>query len=261
MPIVTNENLVKRNRKTATYLFFASLTILGVGFFVANGQILGLMDPEEMDPLLYSLIMPAVLMLGFLATIISVRMTNLWIRMPRPENAIQEGLKGLGSKSALYNYYHFPARHVLVSPQGVFAIITRYQDGRFTVKGDKWKHHRSAIGRIFAIFRMDGIGNPTQEAIDAAKYIRYITEDYDPDLEIQPLILFVDPRAQIEIEDPLVPVLHTDPKKEPNLKNFLRDLKKAEDMRGPANIDEFIQEFELATLDFDGSAAPQQQEA
>jgi hypothetical protein len=259
MRIVTNETLVKRNRKTATYLFFASLTILGVGFFVANGQILGLMDPEEMDPLIYSLIMPAVLLMGFLATIISVRMTNLWIRMPRPEKAILEGLKGLGAKSALYNYYHFPARHVLVSPQGVFAIITRYQDGRFTVKGDKWKHHRSPVGRIFAIFRMDGVGNPTQEAIEAAKYIRYITEDYDPDLEIQPLVIFVDSRANIEIEDPVVPVLHTDSKKEPNLKNYLRDLKKAENMRGPQNIDEFIQEFELATLGtYDGVAQHQE---
>lgn len=259
MRIVTNETLVKRNRKTATYLFFASLTILGVGFFVANGQILGLVDPEEMDPVLYSLIMPAVLMMGFLATIISVRMTNLWIRMPRPEKAIQEALKGLGGKSAIYNYYHFPARHVLVCPQGVFAIITRYQDGRFSVTGDKWKHHRSTIGRLFAIFRMDGVGNPTREAIEAAQYIRYITEDYDPDLEIQPLIVFVDPRANIEIENPVVPVLHADSKKEPNLKNFLRDMKKADDLRGPDNIEEFIQEFELATLEFDASVAQQQE--
>lgn len=247
MRIVTNAELAKRNRKIATMLFFASLIILISGFFVANGQLLGIDSLETFDPIIYVSVMPVVLLVGFTSTLISVRMTNLWVRQPRPEDVIQNNLKGLSKKSALYNYFHFPARHVLVCPQGIFVIITRFQDGRFTVKGDRWKTHRGFISQIFTIFRLDGIGNPTQEAQDAAAYIQSIVEGYDPDIKVQPLILFVDPRAELEIEDPVVPVLYGDPKREPSLKNYLRDIDKEENS-GPENLAEFIQEFEDATL-------------
>lgn len=212
MRIVTNEALVKRNKKIATRLFFFSLAVLFLGFFVANGQLLGLSAAEEANPTLYFLAMPLVLAVGFSTTLISVRMTNLWVRQPRPEDAIQLNLKGLSSKSALYNYFHFPARHVLICPQGVFPIVTRFQDGKFSVNGSKWRTHRNPISQFFAIFRMDGIGNPTRDAEEAGNLIKFIVEDYDPEVPVQPLIVFVDPRAQITINDPDIPVLYTDRK-------------------------------------------------
>jgi hypothetical protein len=248
MRIVTNERLVKRNKSVATYLFFVSLLILITGFFIANGQLLGFDMLETLDPVLYVWIMPVVLLLGFMSTMISVRMTNLWVRRPRPEEAIQAGLKGISNKSAIYSYFHFPARHVLICPQGVFAIITRFQDGKFTVEGDRWKTHRGCVGQFFSFFRLDNIGNPTREAQEAAAYIRYIIEDYDPDLEVQPLIIFVDPRADVTIIDPTVPVLYADPKLKPNLKDYLRDLAKLPEQKGPEDLADFIEEFEAATL-------------
>ncbi len=78
-----------------------------------------------------TLVQTAILPIAFITTIVSVRMTNLWVRQPRPEVVIREGLKGLSNKSVLYSYYHFPARHVLICPQGVFAMVTRFQDGRY----------------------------------------------------------------------------------------------------------------------------------
>jgi hypothetical protein len=250
MRVVTNEKLVKRNRAWATRLFFMSLLILISGFFIANGQLFGLEALEELDPVVYVSIMPVVLLVGFTSTLISVRMTNLWIRQPRPEVAIHTSLKGLGSKSALYNYFHFPARHVLVCQQGVFPIVTRFQDGRFSVKNDKWKAHKNVISQFFTIFRLDGIGNPAYEAEQAAAYIRSIVEEYDPDLLVQPLIIFVDPRAEVNIEDSTAPVLFADPKKKPNLKEYLRDLAKEQgsEPRGPKDFNDFIEEFEDATL-------------
>jgi hypothetical protein len=250
MQIVTNETLVKRNRKFATILFVFSMIILGIGFFVANGSLLGFNTIESTDPALYMLCMPAVLLVGFAATLASVRMTNLWLRPPHPEDAIQENLKGLSNKSRLYNYYHFPARHVLICPQGIFVIVTRFQDGRFAVKDDKWKTHRSFIGRTFSLFRLDGLGNPTRDALQAAEFIRNITEGYDPDLMVQPLIMFISPRAEVEIEDSTVPVLYADPKTKPNLKEHLRDIQKAKNMQGPKDLEDFIEEFEAATLEY-----------
>lgn len=251
MRILTNEQLVEKNKKTATRLFFFSLAILGVGFIVANGQLLGIEALQNINAGIYFTLMPLVLLVGFVTTLISVRMTNLWIRVPRPEDAIQLNLKGLSNKSALYNYLHLPARHVLICPQGIFAITTRYQEGRFGVKGRKWRTIRNPIGALFSIFRMDSLGNPTVEAEDAAQHIRQIIEEYDPELEVKPVIIFVSERVDLEIEDPTIPVFYADPKRNPNFKDYLRDLQKSGQMKGPDDLETFVEDFEAATLDFE----------
>lgn len=249
MRVVTNEPLVEKNKTWATRLFFFSLAVLFGGFFIANGQLLGLNIVDEIGTDLYLLLMPLVLAVGFTTTVISVRMTNLWIRQPRPEEVIKEGLKGISNKSGLYSYHHLPARHVLVCPQGLFVIVTRFQEGQYGVKGSRWRTFRNPISRLLSIFRFDGIGNPTVEAQQAAEYVRFLVEDYDPDLHPQPLIVFTDPRAEIKIEDPDVPVLYADSKKEPSLKSYIKGLDKSPSLGEPDQLDQFIQEFEAVTLD------------
>ena len=123
MRIVTNQRLAKRNRQIAFWLMIGTLGVL-VGSFLLMMQ-----NPIEGNPEISALVLlfqVLVLPVAFVLTLVSVRMTNLWARPPRPEDAIEEGLKGLSNKSVLYNYYHFPARHVLICPQGVFAIVTRW---------------------------------------------------------------------------------------------------------------------------------------
>lgn len=244
MRIETNEKLIKRNKQIATYLFLFSMTILIGGFFIANGQAFGIEALQNFSDALYLLVMPIVLIVGMTSTLFSVRMTNLWVRMPRPENVIEGGLKGIGKKAVLYNYYHFPARHVLIAPQGVFAIITRYQDGSFTVEGDRWKTHRSALNRLFSIFRLDGIGNPTQDALQAAAHVQRIFQSIGINAPVQPLIIFVDPRAKLELKSSQVPVLFADSKLFPNLKDYLKDIPK--DQQSPLSA-EAIDRFDEIT--------------
>ncbi|MBA3871691.1 MAG: NERD domain-containing protein [Anaerolineae bacterium] len=221
MRIETNNELIKRNRRTANILFFFSMGILIAGFLVANLQL----TAKDGVTLLISVVAPwIVLPLGFISTLISVRMTNLWVRQPRPEKAIPAGLKGLSKRSVLYNYYHFPARHVLVAPQGVFAIVTRYQDGRYIVNGEKWQSPGGPFAAIGRFFRRDAIGDPTADAHKAAAYVKGLIEKTLPNVEVQPLIIFVDPKARLEINDSSVPVLYSDENKEPNLRDFIRQL-------------------------------------
>src|SRR5215207_4056948 len=130
MRVETNSKLVRRNRQIAQYLFFFSFGVLLLGLFVTNQQAASM---QANDLLLGGILPSLVVLLAFITTITSVRMTNMWVREPRPEVALREGLKGLSNKSVLYNYYHLPARHVLIAPQGVFVITTRFQEGRFTV--------------------------------------------------------------------------------------------------------------------------------
>lgn len=257
MRIETNDFLIKRNRRIATTLFFFSLAVLIFGFFAANGQFLGFDVFATLGDTGYLVVMPLVLLIGFTATVISVRMTNLWIRQPRPEEAIAQGLKGIGSKAVLYNYLHMPARHVLIAPQGVFAITTRFQDGHFIVKNDRWKQRRSLFGLLFSVFRMDGVGDPLFDAELAADHIQDIVDDIAPDIEVQPIIVVVDPRAIIEIEDePSVPIVYAlqkagDKKLSPNLKDYLREVAKENHQ---TLTPEQIEAFEEATIFWDEQA-------
>lgn len=242
MRVETNERLARRNRQIAQYLFFATFGILILGLFVINQQASTLTDDNV---LLVTLMQAAVLPVAFITTIISVRMTNLWVRQPRPEVVIREGLKGISNKSVLYNYYHFPARHVLICPQGVFAMVTRFQEGHFTVEGENWKTRKTALSRVLSIFRFDNIGNPSADALRAAAHVKALLQSIAPDVEVQPVVVFVDPKAEVVAIQSKVPVVYPMGKRSPVLKDLLRDTGKDKRM---SLTPEQIEAFEAATL-------------
>ncbi len=213
----TNTALVKRNKQIAQYLFLFSFAVL-IAAFIFNFNF----NPQSATSSLELLIPLIALPVGLIATLASVRMTNLWVREPRPEDALREGFKGLSNKSVLFNYYHLPARHVLICPQGVFAITTRYQDGSFTVNGDQWSTAGGTMAALMRGFRRDGIGNPNQDALNAAAHVKKMLANIAPDVEVKPLIVFIDPRAQISVENPVIPVLYANPKQKPNLMEYMR---------------------------------------
>ena len=253
MRIVTNKKLARRNRKITNYLFFGTFGALILGFIVINASLFTNETPDMLTLIAQSAVLPV----AFVLTIVSVRMTNLWARVPRPEKAIEDGLKGLSNKSVLYNYYHFPARHVLICPQGVFAIVTRWHDQQFVLRDEKFRSKRSLISKLFSAIRFDGIGKPFRDAEFAREHIQGAISAVAPDVTVQSLIVFVDPSADVEFESkPVTPVLYADPKKSPNLKEFMRDAKRLlSDAAGDAKnaslmplSDEQIEAFEQATV-------------
>ena len=253
MRIVTNKKLARRNRKMTNYLFFGTFGALILGFVVINASLFTNQAPDMLTLIAQSAVLPV----AFVLTIISVRMTNLWARLPRPETAIADGLKGMSNKSVLYNYHHFPARHVLICPQGVFAIVTRWHDQAFSFRDGKFKSKRNILSKLFSAIRFDGIGKPIRDAELARDILQRRIDEVAPDVQAQSLIVFVDPAAEIEFEtEPELPVLYADPKRSPNLKTFMRDAKRQlADPDGKASnaalmplSDEQIAAFEAATL-------------
>lgn len=242
MRVETNEKLLRRNRKVAQYMFFASFGVPIIGLFLINQQAA---TPTSQSLIIGFVVPLLVLPAAYIITMLSVRMANLWVRVPRPEVVIPEGLKGVSSKSVLYNYFHLPARHVLITPQGVFAMVTRFQEGQFAVDGDKWMTRKSALGRIFGVFRMDGIGNPTEDAQRAALRVKKLLEPIAPDVPVQPVIVFVDSRAQVTIDKSDVPVVYANSKRDPSLKDYIRGLAKE---KSASLTPEQIEAFEEATL-------------
>jgi hypothetical protein len=224
MRIVTNEQLAKRNKQIAQYSFFASFVVPVGGLLLLNQE---RTDASSTTSLLMGFVLPLLILpVAYVIMMFAIRLSNLWVRQPRPEVVIPESIKGLSNKSVIYNYCFFPARHLIFAPQGVFAIITRFQDGSYSVNGSKWISHKSALNRALTIFRMDGIGDPFGDAQKAADHVKDILSSIAPDVPVQPLVVFVDPRVQLDIHDPALPVVHANPKMTFSLKDYLRDVAK-----------------------------------
>lgn len=251
MRVELNKKRVQRNRRLATMTFLLTLGVLVGGFIVINLPLFTGETPAGIFLVLQALLLPV----AFILTVTSVRLTNQWARQPYPNEAINEGLKGVSKKSVVYHYHHAPAEHLLIAPQGVFAIVTRWHRGEHTNQGRTWKTKRSALGRVASLIRMDGIGNPTEDAERAAAHAQQLLDKVAPDagIRVKPLVVFLDPSAELEIEEPVVPVLYASDKAEPNLTEYMRELNRQQkdDMQQKARLplsDEQIAAFEEQTV-------------
>src|SRR5688572_17440557 len=247
MRIVANKRLMDRNRQITTNLFLVTFVVLIGGFFFVNISLFtGERAPD--DPLLL-LAQALVLPVAFIFTLFSIRMTNLWARRPYPEDVIGDNIKGLSNKSVLYHYFHIPARHVLICPQGVFTITTRWHNGKFDAKEDHWRSKAGMMSRLFSTMRMDGIGNPSLDAERHAAHVQKIVDKVAPGVTVRPLILLVDPNVQVSVEKSKIPVLFNDPKRD-NVTSYLRELNKqsGDSKKGAMPLTEHqIAEFEKAS--------------
>ncbi len=222
MRVETNDRVIKRNRQIAQYSFFVSMGVWLSSMLVTFPGILG----DRADTGAFSILevgLTFALPFALVLALFAIHMTNLWIREPRPEQAIREGLKGVSKKSVLYHYYHSPAKHVLIAPQGVFVLIVRWQQGLIEVDGDKWRQKRSLAARIGGAFRLDNVGDPINESKRAINYLERVLEPIAPDVDVQAIVVLTDPRAELDETDSTLPIVYADEKNKRSLKNYLRN--------------------------------------
>ncbi len=220
MRVVINEAQINRNRKISHILFFVSLAGMGVGFFYTWTQ-----PAASSTSQISCLILPVLLLM----TLTSVRMANQWIREPRPVTVLADALKGLGQKYTLFHHV-LPTPHVLIGPEGVFTLTVVWQERSYRIEGKKWRGDEGVIRKLNGYLRQDLIGNPFQEALYQAQQVQKLVDKVEPGskVEVQPLIVLINPKASFEAEDPVIPVLYADSKRKPALRLYLRDLKKSE---------------------------------
>lgn len=218
MRVVTNEAHVARNRKISHALFFISLAGMVGGFLYSINS-----DATTANQI-SCFILPILLLL----TLTSVRMANNWIREPRPETVLAETFKGMGNKYTLFHYL-LPAPHVLIGPEGVFTLTTLWHEKRYSVSGRKWHGDGGLLQRLLGYMRQDLLGNPFQEAEFQAQQVQRLVDKIAPDsdIDVQPLVVFFSPKVEVDIEDPVIPVLFADAKRKPNLRQYLREQKGA----------------------------------
>lgn len=222
MRVLTNELKIKRGRRTGTIFFFVSLAILTGGLLLTNL----LPFSEEILVFVPCLVMP----LGLASTLLSVRLTNEYVRLPRPEDALYDALEGIDKRSVMFCYFP-PAPYILITRHGVYTFTIRYQMGRFAVKGDTWidPRARNPIRRFFAFMSQDLLGDPFKDAKTHAANVQAILDRALPDaeIEVQPIVVFLSGRAEIEMTDPALPVVYSKADKKPNIKTALREDKRA----------------------------------
>ena len=194
MRVTTNTKLIKRRAKFGTYASLGGIAVLALGMLAS-------FQPRFVWLSLVALIA------GFLLAQFGNYNLRRYGRSPRPDQAIEESLKGFDDRYHLYAWT-LPAPFVLLTPQGLYAFISRDQTGKVTATGSQWRTPFS-LGRALMMFSQEGLGNPTQEAqASASKLGDWIkTKLPDSNVAVQPVIVFLDPRAQLDITDPVVPVL------------------------------------------------------
>ncbi len=240
MRIEINERLVRRNRSFAQYAFIISMSIWLFGLFVTMRPLLG--DRFASDDLAWLDVLPTfVLPVGLIIALYAVRMTNLWVREPRPENIIKNALKGISKKSVLYHYYNLPAKHVLICPQGIFVLITLYQTGRISINGRKWKQERGLMERFLGLLRMDGLGYPYEQAVFAIEALQKALKSIAPNCEITPVVLFLNTQVELNEQDNSLPIVFADEHHPRSLKDYLRSLATAKNGNLPLTTEQIEQ--------------------
>jgi hypothetical protein len=189
MNIITNEKLVKRNRRIAQVCSIGGLVIL------VGGMILSFRNPEQIS------ISFGALIIGFLLSQIGIYYTNRFGRSPRPDEHLNLALKGLDSKYSLF-HYATPASHLLVGPAGVWVLFPRNQRGKITFS--KGRYHQKGGNLYLKLFAQEGLGRPELElAYEVEKVQNYLEKSLGEGNvpAINAALVFTNEQAEVEVKD------------------------------------------------------------
>jgi hypothetical protein len=196
------QNIVDEKRIARGAQIGKIATFAGLGFLVV-GLIVSLVFKES--PLL--LLSFGCLLLGLLASSIGSINMGRWVREPRADQALVQGLKGFDDRYLLYNYV-LPAPHVLLGPTGLWVFTMLGQGGTVRYEGGKLRRDLS-LRRIFLFMSEEGMGRPFKEADAQVQALQQFldTNGVDGDLEIDNALVFFDPRVDLVVTDPPRPIV------------------------------------------------------
>jgi hypothetical protein len=141
------------------------------------------------------------LLFGFILSQIGIYFTNRFGRRPRPDEQLNQALKGLDGKYSIYHYMT-PVPHLLVGPSGVWILLPRSQKGRITFVNNRWKQIGGSI--YLKIFAQESLGRPDLDLVsDKEKLAQYFQNNL-PELEIPPIqaaLVFTNPAVNIDIPE------------------------------------------------------------
>jgi len=209
MRLVTNEPLIKRNAAIGKYAMIGGMLILIGGLVVS-------FRPEPQ----YQFVPFVTLIVGFVLTNIGTYFSNRYTRF-RGDQLLENNLKGFDDKYHLYNY-RLPTPHFLIAPNGIFALVPKFQRGVVTWNGKRWLHKGSNF--FLSLFGQEALGNPVAEAASEAEAAaRFLTKKLGEEVPpVQPIIVFCNPEVTVEAKEAPIPAVHVK-----QLKEYLRKIPKS----------------------------------
>ena len=197
MKIITNHKLIKRNKIIGQITTFASLGVLGLGLYLSFKQT-------------YISWSFAALLTGFLLSQVGIYYGSRWGKSPRPDERLNQALKGLDNKYTLY-HYNSPVPHLLIGPAGIWTLIPYAQSGRISYdeKNARWK--QAGGNAYLKIFAQEGLGRPDLEVQSFEKsmnkYLQNVFKDFNPIPESSTVLVFTNEKASLEAETASRPTL------------------------------------------------------
>jgi hypothetical protein len=186
-----------------------------LGFLLLSGSLLIAWYPEF-------LVFAYVAMLaGFIMFNIGMQAIGKWTRDPRNDQILDHRMKGLSDR---YTIVHYPkvgtkiVEHLLVYPGGVLVMTARELDGKISQVRSSWKKTGSPFRRLFS-FSGPQLGNPSFETEASIKRVDEFLSENQLQVDVLGSVVFLNPRADLEIEEPDFPVLHGE-----EMEEFVRDL-------------------------------------
>jgi len=191
MRIITNEKLIKRNGRLGQLATITGLLVLVGGMYISFRYVE------------YAGFSWIALLVGFALSQIGLYFGNRWGRRPRPDEKIDQGLKGLNDQYTIYHYMT-PAAHLLVGPSGLWVISPYYQVGKIVYEKDRWRQKGGGfMQKYLRAFAQEGLGRPDIEAPAEAEAIaRFLKKRLgtQPDLEPHNVLVFVNEKAELDVD-------------------------------------------------------------
>jgi len=206
MKIITNNKLIKRNKLIGQITTFASMGILGLGLYLSFKQT-------------YITWSFAALLAGFLLSQFGIYYGSRWGRSPRPDEQLNQALKGLDNKYLLYHYCS-PVAHLLLGPAGIWILAPYSQSGTITYDENKNRWKQKGGNLYMKVFAQDGLGRPDLEIEGLQRSMQKFVKKLSPAAEfpgIDTALIFTNEKTEINIGETPIPTLHAK-----KIKEFIR---------------------------------------
>jgi hypothetical protein len=206
MKIITDHKFIKRNKRIGQITTFISMALLGVGLYLTFTQV-------------YITWSFAALLGGFLLSQIGIYYGSRWGRSPRPDEVLNQALKGLDHKYTIYHYCT-PVPHLLVGPAGIWNLAHYAQRGTITYDEQKNRWIQKGGNLYLKIFAQEGLGRPDLEVAGFERSLeKYLKKKFDETQIPQTgtVLVFSNEKAVVQVENALHPTVHVK-----KLKDFIR---------------------------------------
>ncbi|HLB64599.1 MAG TPA: nuclease-related domain-containing protein [Anaerolineales bacterium] len=193
--IIDHEKLRRRAVASHAASLGGMLTMLG-------GVVLPLLDQS------LATLAAVLLFLGFAAATTGIYFANRWVRKPRPEEVLDQALKGLDDRHRLYHYLPGGPPHLLLSPSGLVLLETRSGEGYFVFQNGRWRQ-KITLGKALRFFVEEPLGDPIAEAHNAAERLHAVLAakmEGGDQIRVSPVVVFTHPAAILQVKGAAIPV-------------------------------------------------------